>query len=177
VPLKYGNRKQDFTHNQQQIAKTINFGTFYGRTPLSIAREFGVTVAEAERWQMKILNKYPKLLRYKRRCEEAFRTKGYLESPFGRIRYLTSLTQGYNFPVQSAASDITLYSIVLSDKHDLWCWATVHDSIVYQVPIDKYDEQLKLIKSIIERPIPELDNVTFKADYKQGRDWYNMTEA
>jgi len=177
VPLKYGNRKQDFTHSQQTIAKTINFGTFYGRTPLSIAREFGVTVAEAESWQKKILNKYPNLSKYKRNCEEAFRKKGYLKSPFGRIRYITSVTQGYNFPVQSAASDITLYSIKISDENNLWCWATVHDSIVYQVPLKEYDKQLKLIKSIIERPIPELDNVRFKADYKKGYNWYEMTEA
>ena len=176
VKVIYNDRKKDFTHRQQLIAKTINFGTLYGRTPYSIAVAFKVTVEEAQRWQMKLMDKYPGLKRYRDKCTEDFNTKGFLTTPFGRLRYITSKTQGFNFPIQSTASDVTLKAIVLSDQANLWCWATIHDSIVYHIKEDEFEEKLKIIKNIIERPVPELKGVSFNADYQKGYNWYNLQE-
>lgn len=166
-----------FDKRQRNLAKTINFGTFYGRGAYSIARQFGITVSEAERMQMISINKYPKLLNYKAMCEIAFSRQGYLETPWGRRRYLSSITQGYNFPVQSTASDITLSGIVLLDQAKLWNWATVHDEVVIQVPIKSLKEDLATIKGILERPVPELNGIAFKLDYAIGPCWYDMKEV
>jgi len=174
VPLIHGNRKQDFTHFQQGVAKTITFGTFYGRTPHSISREFGVTVAEAESWQLKLINKYPKLAKYRERVEKEFHTKGYLTSAFGRRRYISSITQGYNFPVQSAASDVTLGSIVKADQEGLEPLISVHDDILYRVPTKTFRRDFQRIKKVMERPVPELKGVSFKIDYQTGPNWYEM---
>ena len=174
VPCTTGVRKKDFDHRQNLIAKTVTFGTFYGRGAGSIAREFGCTRSEAESWQLKIVNKYPGLNGYREYCTKMFRSQGFLETPFGRVRHLQSLTQGFNFPVQSTASDITLGSIVGLDREGVEILATVHDSIVLQVKRDELTEGLDKVKRVMERPVPELLNLTFKVDYTHGRNWYEQ---
>ncbi len=174
VSLIHGNRKQDFTPQQQLIAKTVTFGTFYGRTPHSISREFGVTVAEATSWQLRLVNKYPKLASYRERCETSVSRHGYLTTPFGRRRYVASINQGYNFPVQSSASDITLGSIVEADRVGLQPVISVHDDILYLVKESTFDSEFSLIRKTMERPIPELKGIRFKIDYQKGYNWHEL---
>ena len=174
VKLLKGNRDEDFTHREALIAKTVTFGTFYDRTSYSIALEFGVTQAEAQSWQMRLLNKYPGLALYKEYCERTVSRQGYLETPFGRIRYITSRRQGYNFPIQSSASDVTLGAIIEADQKSLITSISVHDSLVEQIPEDSFDTDMETLKGVMGRPIPELMNMSFKSDYKTGPNWYNM---
>lgn len=173
VKLIHGNRKEDFEHWQELAAKTVTFGTFYGRTPHSIAREFGVTVAQAEDWQIKIINQYPELASYREWCQREIAKNGYLETPFGRRRYVDRDTQGFNFPVQSSAGDVTLGSIWRADQDDLDPRLTVHDNIIFNVPRKQLKFYVKKIKEIMERDIPEL-GMSFKADYTVGENWYEM---
>jgi DNA polymerase-1 len=174
VPIKYNKKKKDFTYSQVMAAKAVVFGTVFGRSPRSIAIEFSIPTSVAESWQLACVNKYPEIDDYRHRCEKAFRTTGRLETPFGRRRTLRTLTQGFNFPVQSTASDITLSAIVEADQAGLWVWNTIHDEIVFQVLIKKRKEQLELIKKIMEREVPELENLSFKASYAEGINWFEM---
>jgi len=162
-------------HRERVIAKSIVFGTVYGRSPWSIARAFAVTVAEAKHWQYLCVDKYPKLLNYKEQCEHDYAFKGYLETPFGRRRKISSNTQGYNFRVQSAANDVMLNSLIESDQKQLDPRLTVHDEIVFC--IKKGDMQIRRqIKEVMERKVPELNGMSFGVSYKTGDDWYNMEE-
>lgn len=174
IPLKYGNREQDFIKQQVMPAKAVVFGTFYGRTPYSIAREFGVPVSTAEQWQLALLNKYPGLAKYRRRCENEVNKNGYLTTPFGRRRYIASITQGYNFPVQSSASDITLGSIVAADAVGLEPIISVHDDIVFRVKKKSFKQSFATIRKVMERRVPQLQNTSFKIDYQQGPNWYEL---
>jgi len=168
--------KRDFTHRQRIIAKAVVFGTAYGRSAWSIAREFAVTVVEAQDWQMKCINKYPKLATYKQKCENEFNRQGYLETPFGRRRYVTSVTQSYNFPIQSAAADVILRTLVLAGEEKLEPRLTVHDDILFQVPKAKakFNQHFKKIRKVMEHKVPELGGVSFKADYTTGINWCEM---
>ncbi len=170
-----GDKDKDYTHQQVLAAKTVTFGTFYGRSARSIAMEFGVTVAEAESWQMKIISRFPGTLKYKDYCEKQIRKYGYLQTPFNRVRHVTSITQGLNFPVQSTASDITLGAIVESDKRNLLNWVSVHDELDIETPIKDFEKTLYgPFKDTMERKIPQLLNLSFKTDYEAGLDWYHM---
>lgn len=176
VKCKHGNRTGDFTKEQVIPAKAVVFGTFYGRTERSIAIEFGVSDATAKLWQSRLINHYPELMDYKKYCDDMFKRKGYIVSAFGRRRFLANVRQGYNHPVQSTAGDITLTAIWMADQAGLKPVLSVHDDIVFSVSEKKIKGTLKQIKQIMERPIPELDNMVPRADYKIGKDWYNMEE-
>lgn len=177
VPLRTGRRSEDFTREQISAAKAVVFGTFYGRSAYSIAREFGVSVATAEQWQHRLLNRYPGLRKYRERIEKEVATKGYLTTPFGRRRYINEVTKGYNFPVQSSASDITLSSLVETDRAGFEPVVSVHDDILFRVPENRFDEHFQKIKAIMTRPIPQLKNMSFKIDFKRGYNWYEMEDV
>lgn len=176
VELKTGTRSSDFTKREINAAKTVTFGTFYGRGPRSIAIMFGVSVAEAQSWQMRLLNHYPGLKSYADYVQGEAKTKGYLTTPFGRRRYITSVTQGVNFPIQSTASDIMLYAIKHADAAGLEPVLTVHDDTVFRVPIKTWKQSFKTIKQIMERPIPQLDGFQPRVDYAKGTNWYELKQ-
>jgi len=177
VPLIHGVRKKDFTSRQNLIAKAMTFGTVYGRSPGSIALEFGVTRDEAATWQTRIINKYKGIATYRRLCERTVKSNQPLRTPFGRIRYVSSMTAGYNFPIQSTASDITLFSIVKLDKLGYEILASVHDSVILQVPKEKVEEECSKVKEVMEEPYPELMDIGFKVDLDKGKNWREISEG
>lgn len=165
---------KEISHQQYLRTKAIVFGTFYGRGARSIAIEFGVSTHVAQQWQNICIKQYPGLLRYQEDIKEQVKTKGYLETPFGRRRYVTSLAQGMNFPMQSTAGDITLGAVWRAHQDDLDIRLSVHDENVLNVPKDQFDDHLIRFKKTMERPIPELENICFRVDYETGMDWYHM---
>lgn len=173
-PLKYGNRKEDFNHDEQLRAKAVVFGSFYGRSSWSIAREFQVKVKTADEWKYALIRRYPGVSRYHEQCRRAVERQGYVETPFGRKRYVEKVTEGYNTPIQSTASDILLGAIVEADRLGLTPVLTVHDDVTFQVPINEFDDHLRKIKMAFERPIKQLNGTRFKASYKKGENWYEM---
>lgn len=161
---------------QRLITKAVVFGTFYGRSPYSIAREFGVEVREAERWQTVCINRFPGLVRYKKRCDHQVLTSGYVETPFGRRRNVTTLTQGYNTPNQSTAADVGLHVFRWINEAGFDLRLTVYDSLLIQVK--KGDKPaLREIKRICETPFEIFNGYSFPVKIKTGPDWYNLKEV
>lgn len=162
--------------NQLRLtAKTIVFGTFYGRTARSIAVTFGVSVAEAEKWQSICFTRYPGLKKYIQDRQNDFNTKGYVTTPWGRLRYVNQVTQAFNTPVQSSASDVTLSTMLVLDHMGYDLRLNVHDEIVLQVKREDLYRDYVHIKSVFQRPISVLNNTCFPASFKYGENWYDMT--
>lgn len=174
----HNDRKKDFTHRQELVAKTVVFGTFYGRGKESISREFGVSQHEAEGWQNALLGRWPNLLNYKKKAEQAFERDGFITTPFGRIRYLNSLTQGLNAPIQSTAADVMLKTLVmLRNDAGIYCPITVYDDITSMPEESSWKKTFDVQKEIMTRPFPELHGESFRVDFKMGHNWYEMTSV
>jgi len=157
---------------EREITQTkgVVFGTLYGRTARSIAMEFGVPVAVAERWQAICINRFPGLLEYKRRCERDALGKGYVQTPFGRKRYVTTLTQAYNTPIQSTSADVGLTALLRVYRAGFDLRLTVYDSLLVQLP--KGDlEAVREFKKTCEQPIEQLGGYGFAVDVKVGKSW------
>jgi len=154
-------------------AKQIVFGSLYGLSPYTVSRVYKVPVSVAESWFAICLTTYPRLGRFRDKSVEEATKKGYLRTPFGRIRWTSRATQALNFPVQSSASDVTLTTLIELYRAGYGpnLRLTVHDSIVLELPKDKVEEELPKIRSIVERPIPQLDGYRFPAKYQIGRRW------
>lgn len=167
----------ELTAAQKLQTKTVVFGTFYGRTPRSIAIEFGISVANAEVWQNLCIKHYPGLLAYVKRQAAEFNNSRRCNTPFGRVRVLQTITQAYNTPIQSSASDVTLTTLIELKKRGFDLCTTVHDSIVIQAPKKDMMDVSREMKRIMERPIPQLNNYQFPIKLKAGDDWYNIKEV
>jgi uracil-DNA glycosylase family 4 len=129
--------------------------------------------------------------------ENGRRNGGIVFNCFGRERRLggrLSLKDDYrrgeaereavNFPIQSAAGALTNRTIGLVDRclenliekgelkeDDVRLINTVHDSVAYEVRDSHMDWFIKVLRAIGERPIPELQNQSFKMDIGTGHCW------
>lgn len=154
--------------------KTANFGLLYLAGPRKlkwIAEEAGIemTELEAERIRAQWFATYPAIEEFHNATIEEARANGGITTILGRWRPLPDINspdwgkkagaerQAVNTPIQSLASDITL--MVLNQlAHDpeltrlgIHPIATVHDSILFEVP-EQYLDMIPYIQERMEDP-------------------------
>ena len=183
-----GDPEYDQAKEEYMRTKALNFGIVYGREAPSIAQEFEIPVAEAQRMIDGWANQFPDAWNYINRCRMAPIRGQNLVTPFGRrkragvvareaIRDLQN--EAANFPHQSIASDITLYSavkvydwLIARDCHIV---NLIHDAIIVEYP-DNEDLFRELARHVtgemMKTPIEwGIDRIPFSADAKTGLRW------
>lgn len=136
------------------LAKAIVFGRIYQRGILSIERQVGKDVLDAV--MAAVDNIAPNIDKYYKDIMREVRSKGYLESYFGRRRRFSLITpdnkheverQAVNFPIQSSGSDLMLLNMLhlweIKDIWDIWPFWPVHDSITVSIPSPEILPKLK----------------------------------
>lgn len=105
-------------------AKAVNFGIVYGIGAFSLARDIGVSVAEADRYIQDYLRTYSGVKRYMDDIVAFGKERGYVETMFHRRRYLPELAASnknlqafgkrvaMNTPIQGTAADIIKIAMV-----------------------------------------------------------------
>lgn len=167
------------SHSPQQYvkAKSLNFGILYGESAKHLAMRLGISTKEAQAMIDAFFKRSPKLLEYRKVIERDVAEKGYITSYFGRKRRFWLVTydnrydvlkEAYNFPLQSAASDITLLALIELRKKGITPRITVHDSLVVPAKASEQEEVSRVVVETMESvnpfdvPIP----VDIKADYR-----------
>ena len=156
--------------------KAVLFGVIGGRTSISIAKEFGCSRMQAEAWTHACFNQYPGLLRFTHESLEEYKLKGGITTAFGTFRLCNEVTQAMNNKMQGSASFVTLTSLIELDKIGIDLRLTVHDSIAANCHKTEVLDVAKEMKKVMERPIRELNNWSFKAKYEVGENWYELEE-
>jgi DNA polymerase-1 len=167
---------ETLTDQQLLRAKAAVFGTVYGRSHISLAREFKITNAEAEMIQHTILGRYPGIHKYHDYISRASEVR----SAYGRIKQNppgVSVNELYNFPVQSTAGETMKMSLIgvsdaLAEPDALVL--TVHDNLICDVNPLNQTNATYFIKSVMERAIPELEGRRFPCKIKTGVNWRDI---
>lgn len=182
----------NFDKEQRVMAKTINFGIAYGRGPGSLAQTFKKSMSEARAIIDKWYKPMPKVKEWINN-RRVMATKGEkCVTPFGRERHFVVTNENLNHiqneyintPIQSIASDFTMFSLIeidnwlhregLQDRAKII--TTVHDSIILEVEdnkefIDRCAESCtKIMAETPSKYIPSCA-VPFKADAEIGYAW------
>jgi len=181
------------TKEQRQIAKGVTFGLMYGRGIDSVAEEFDISRVEAQKIVNSFFLSYPQAKRWLSKTIFFAKENGYVKNILGRKRRLPDLKssekevvaesgrQAVNSPIQSAASDLTLISLVRmtsrikKQNKKTNIVLTVHDSIVFDVPEDEVDWVIKNAVEVMEDPIVDL-LVPMVAEIKIGERWGSLEE-
>jgi uracil-DNA glycosylase family 4 len=169
-------------------AKAVNFGVVYGRTALSIADEFKISVVEAQKWIDIWFARSPGAKKFIDRCRAAPLNGSTLVTCFGRKKRhwlvtaerLQSLqNEASNFPHQSIASDICLLGVAMAEPilrpYGIDPVNLVHDEAMFECP--DIPELIAWAKHVIitcMELIPRLWGLTaipFKAEADVGRRW------
>jgi DNA polymerase-1 len=175
------------TKTQRGQAKTINFGVIYGMGPQRLARENGVTLAEAKKFIEEYFTQYPKIKEYTEAQILEAQTKGFVTTILGRKRPLPDIHStnpglrinaehmAVNTPIQGSAADlikvamVRIHALLAKEGYKTAMLLQVHDELVFEAPKGEVDDVKKMIKREMEGAIKL--NVPLRVDVGAGANW------
>lgn len=180
----------NFDKEQRVMAKTINFGVAYGRGPGSIAQTFKKSMSEAREIIAKWFKPMPQVKAWIDNRRAMAKRGEPCTTFFGRERHFVLTNEDLNHiqneyintPIQSIASDFTMFSLIEIDKFlranklDARIVTTVHDSIIVECKDEKDLVDLvaeTCVRIMAETPLKYVPDcpVPFKADAEVGYAW------
>ena len=115
---------EEVTSEERRRAKTANFGIIYGISAFGLSQRLRIPRSEAKQLIEGYFESYPKVKEYMDNVVAAAREKGYVETLFGRRRYLADIDSrnanaralaernAINAPIQGTAADIMKMAMV-----------------------------------------------------------------
>ena len=173
--------------DERTKAKRANFGIIYGITVFGLADRLNISREESKMLIDGYFDTFPKVRDYMEQSKAAAREKGYVETLFGRRRYLPDINsrnatvRGFaernavNAPIQGTAADIIKLAMVRIDKRfeeeqiRSKMLIQVHDELNFSV----LPEEKKQVERIV---LEEMENayrmsVPLVADSGWGQNW------
>lgn len=154
---------EDFTKEQRQTCKNVNFGVFYRQGAETFQEKHNIDARRAQEYIDWVWQTFTGVGEWEVGIEQEIRKRGVLVSPFGRKRRFHLLTreniqaafrEGINFDPQSTASDLTLSAAIklngLIDRTRAAIVLLVHDSILAEVKEDYVAEYSDITKEVME---------------------------
>lgn len=182
----YGVDIKDVTKKQRRTAKTVNFGIIYGQTRYGLAQTLKISPYEAQDLINKYFETYPKISVYMQETVEKAQEFGYVETLYGRRRYLGAELNSrnanirefanraaINAPLQGSSADIIkmamvdLYSKLNNYKSKMIL--QIHDELVLEVPDNELEEVKNLVVTSMELNQPL--RVPLKVEVGYGKTW------
>lgn len=161
----YGVNADKVTPKMRRIAKIINFGIIYGVSAHGLRQQTGASYEEGKKLIEKYFTLHPKIKEYSDRMIGQAKELGYVETIFGRRRYLPEINStnfvlrgsaermAINMPVQGTAADLMKLAMIdiaaelptVSPKAKLLL--QVHDELVFEVPEKDAEKVAKFVQA------------------------------
>jgi DNA polymerase I len=185
--LIFGVPMDKVTSTQRGQAKTINFGVLYGMGPQRLARENGVSIAEAKKFIEDYMAKYPGIQKFTTEQVELAKKHNYVSTILGRKRLLPEIhssniglrlnaeRMAVNTPIQGSAADlikvamVKIHQVLRQKKMETAMLLQVHDELVFEAPKGEAEEAGKLIAHEMENAIQL--KVPLKVEVGVGKNW------
>jgi len=169
-------------------AKAVNFGIVYGIGAFSLAKDIGVTRAEADRYIKDYLYHYSGVNNYMQNVVKTAKELGYAKTVFNRRRYLPELSSSNgmlrafgervarNMPIQGTAADIIkiamirTYNRLEKEKMSSRLILQIHDELIVEAPENEAKKAAEILKEEMENAVKL--KVKLVADVGVGKTWY-----
>jgi len=181
----------EVTKKMRYKAKAVNFGIVYGQSRFGLAKNVGITQKEAEIFINKYFETYPKVKEYMTNMVKLLAECGYVETLYGRRRYLFAEISSanhmvrdfakraaINFPMQGSAADLIKSAMIRFmqklEENNLKSKLIiqVHDELVVEVHKDEVEIVSKLITECMELDQPL--SVPLVIDVNVGETWQEL---
>lgn len=178
----------EVTKEMRYKAKAVNFGIVYGQSKYGLAKTLKITSAEADNFINKYFETYPGIKDYMHNMVELVEKQGYVETIFGRRRYLENEINSanamvrefakraaINHPMQGSASDLIKIAMIdfakaiKENNLKSRLIIQVHDELVVETAIDELEIVKKLILESMELKQPL--KVPLLIDVNAGESW------
>jgi DNA polymerase-1 len=183
----FGVAPDQVSSEQRRYAKVINFGLIYGMSSFGLAKNLGIETKAAANYIERYFQRYPGVKNYMDEIRLSAKSRGYVETVFGRRLYLPEINSpngprrggaeraAINAPMQGTAADlIKLAMVKVQDVLDEQRRGTkmimqVHDELVFEVPDAEVEwlttEIPRIMAGVAELKVPLL------AEIGVGENW------
>ncbi len=175
------------TPELRQQAKAINFGILYGQGPHGLAQSAGISYERAQEFIQLYFAAFPGVKKYIERTIAQAREKGYVETLFGRRRYLPEINSSsavlrkaaermaINAPLQGTAADLIKAAMLKIQKKiekdfpQIKMVLQIHDELIFEAPKKDILTPAREFQKIMENIYPlEVPIVVTK---RAGKNW------
>jgi len=178
---------ESVSREMRNKAKTANFGIIYGISAFGLSQRMRISRTEARQLIDGYFETYPEVRVFMDKCISTAREQGYVETMYGRRRYLpdilsrNSVVRGnaernaINSPIQGSAADVIKIAMVeiqsAFEKEDLKSSMIlqVHDELNFDV----LPNELGRIKEIVKEKMENASvlKVPLTVDMGEGANW------
>jgi DNA polymerase-1 len=175
------------TSEQRRKAKSANFGIIYGISAFGLSQRLDIPRGEAKELINTYFQEYPQVKNYIDQMIENGRCKGYVETMFGRKRYLPDINSRnqvvrkvaerncVNAPIQGTAAD--LIKLAMIAVHQKMKEANLKSKMVLQVHdellVDVVADELDIVKKIVNEQMESVAHllVPLVVDCNAANNW------
>ena len=191
--------EQKVDESMRQAAKRINFGIIYGMSAFGLAKDLNISQGQARDFIDRYFLVYGKVKEYLDDIILLARANGYVETYFGRRRYIPDLyAQSFqirqaaeraalNMPIQGTNADIvklamsSVYEYLKREFHidtckfvkkDVRMLLQVHDELVFEIKEELVSDVIKELKKKMEHVVTLA--VRLVVDISVGPNWADL---
>lgn len=177
------------TPDFRRAAKTLNFGVLYGMGPQAFAESTGFSREQAKNFISEYFRDFSGIREYVVRTKRFAEENGYVETLFGRRRYIPEIhspnwqlkreaeRMAVNAPIQGSAADLVKMAMIGVDKwikkeklgQEARMLLQVHDELLFEIKKDVIKQVTPQIRALMEG-VAKL-KVPLVVDVKVGENW------
>lgn len=183
----YGIPVEEVNSDQRRKAKTANFGIIYGISAFGLAQRLNIPRGEAKELIDSYFKTFPGVKAFMDESIEKARHDGYVQTIFGRKRYLNDINSAnavvrglaernaINAPIQGSAADIIKIAMInirnemVKNRLDSKMILQVHDELNFDV----FKPELEIMKTIVRQGMEGAADigVPLTVDMKEAANW------
>ena len=183
----FGIPLEDVTSDQRRIAKTANFGIMYGISSFGLSQRLKIGRGEAKKIIEDYFANFPAISSYIEDTLTAARENGYVETIFGRKRFLPDINSrngtvralaernAINAPIQGTSADIIKLAMIKTDRRirqeglKSRMILQIHDELVFDTTPDEVERLERIVREEMENVI-EL-SIPLTVECNHGHNW------
>ena len=183
----FGIPLEEVTSDQRRIAKTANFGIMYGISSFGLSQRLKIGRGEAKKIIDDYFANFPAISSYIEDTLTAARENGYVETIFGRRRYLPDINSkngtvralaernAINAPIQGTSADIIKLAMIKTDKRmkqeglQSRMILQIHDELVFDTTPNEVERLEAIVREEMENVI-EL-SIPLTVECNHGHNW------
>jgi DNA polymerase-1 len=162
---------EEVTSTMRRASKAVNFGLIYGKGAFSLAKDLGISRADAQSYIDKYLGQYPNVQTYMNNVVLEAKNDGYTKTLYNRRRYFPDLKSSnhmvrtaaeravLNTPIQGTAADIIKLAMLNVGKQlklnnlKSSLVLQIHDELIIDCIESEKEEVSKLLQSCMENAV------------------------
>ena len=183
----FGIDLSEVTADQRRIAKTANFGIMYGISAFGLSQRLKLSRGEAKKIIDDYFENFPAISSYINDTLASARECGYVETLFGRRRYLPDINSrnatvrslaernAVNAPIQGTSADIIKLAMISVDRRlreeglKSRMVLQIHDELLFDAVAEEVEAVERIVKEEMENVIKL--SVPLTVECNHGSNW------